>query len=67
MPIQLVVVTGRSTRPMAKIEQIACPSRHRRVVLGFTDRMDELMAAADVIVSKPGGLTTSEALRAERR
>ena len=30
--------------------------------MGFTDRIDELMAVADVIVSKPGGLTTSEAL-----
>ena len=31
-------------------------------MLGFTDQMDELMAAADLVVSKPGGLTTSEAL-----
>jgi processive 1,2-diacylglycerol beta-glucosyltransferase len=31
-------------------------------VLGFTDQMDELMCAADVVVSKPGGLTTSETL-----
>ena len=31
-------------------------------MLGFTDQIDELMAAADVVVSKPGGLTTSEVL-----
>jgi processive 1,2-diacylglycerol beta-glucosyltransferase len=37
-------------------------SPHRVKVLGFTDQIDELMAAADVVVSKPGGLTTSEAL-----
>jgi processive 1,2-diacylglycerol beta-glucosyltransferase len=30
--------------------------------LGFTDQIDELMAAADLVVSKPGGLTTSETL-----
>jgi processive 1,2-diacylglycerol beta-glucosyltransferase len=30
--------------------------------LGFTDKIDELMCAADIIVSKPGGLTTSEIL-----
>src|SRR2546430_6200556 len=30
--------------------------------MGFTDKMDELMAVADLVVSKPGGLTTSEAL-----
>jgi len=31
-------------------------------VLGFVTNMHELMAAADLIVTKPGGLTTSEAL-----
>jgi processive 1,2-diacylglycerol beta-glucosyltransferase len=31
-------------------------------LLGFTTEMDELMAAADLFVGKPGGLTTSEAL-----
>ena len=31
-------------------------------VLGFTDQIDELMAVADLVVSKPGGLTTSEVL-----
>jgi processive 1,2-diacylglycerol beta-glucosyltransferase len=30
--------------------------------MGFTDKIDELMAAADVVVSKPGGLTSSEVL-----
>jgi processive 1,2-diacylglycerol beta-glucosyltransferase len=31
-------------------------------ILGFTDQIDEWMAAADLVVSKPGGLTTSETL-----
>ena len=38
------------------------PSRHRAKVLGFTDQIDELMSVADVVLSKPGGLTTSEVL-----
>jgi len=41
---------------------LAPPDRHRVKILGFTDRIDELMAVADVVVSKPGGLTTSEVL-----
>jgi processive 1,2-diacylglycerol beta-glucosyltransferase len=32
------------------------------MVMGFTDQMDELLAVADLVVSKPGGLTTSETL-----
>ncbi|MEK7476603.1 MAG: glycosyltransferase [Candidatus Coatesbacteria bacterium] len=31
-------------------------------VMGYTTAMDEWMAAADLMVGKPGGLTTSEAL-----
>jgi len=37
-------------------------SRVKCTVLGFTDRMHELMHAADLSVGKPGGLTSSEAL-----
>ena len=31
-------------------------------MLGFTNEIDELMNVADLVVSKPGGLTTSETL-----
>ncbi|MBO0799943.1 MAG: UDP-N-acetylglucosamine--LPS N-acetylglucosamine transferase, partial [Blastocatellia bacterium] len=31
-------------------------------VLGYTMEMDELMASSDLVLGKPGGLTTSEAL-----
>ena len=34
----------------------------RLVAVGFTKEMDEYMAAADVLIGKAGGLTTSEAL-----
>jgi len=61
-PLEVVVVAGRNEALKARLEQIAVPPRHRVKVLGFTTEMDELMAAADVVVSKPGGLTTSEAL-----
>ena len=61
-PIELVVVTGKNAAAKKKLEAIKPPKQHRAKVLGFTDQMDELMAAADVVVSKPGGLTTSETL-----
>jgi processive 1,2-diacylglycerol beta-glucosyltransferase len=61
-PMELVVVAGRNAELKARLEQIQLPERHRLKVLGFTTEMDELMAVADLVVSKPGGLTTSEAL-----
>ena len=36
--------------------------RHRVEVLGYTTAIDELMAVADVVISKPGGLTSAEVL-----
>jgi len=62
VPLELVVVTGRNAAIKTELEQVEVPERHLAHVLGFTTQMDELMAAADVVVSKPGGLTTSEVL-----
>ncbi len=61
-PLQIAVVAGRNELVRKKLETICSHERHRVKVWGFTDQIDELMAAADLIVSKPGGLTTSESL-----
>lgn len=61
-PLHVVAVCGNNAGLRGQLERIPCPPRHRRTVLGYTRDMDELMAAADVLVSKPGGLTTAEAL-----
>ncbi len=59
---ELVVVTGRNEEARRRLCLRAESARHRAHVLGYTDRMHELMTAADLVVTKPGGLTTSEAL-----
>jgi processive 1,2-diacylglycerol beta-glucosyltransferase len=61
-PLEVVVITGRNEAARAQLEAITPPPRHKTHVLGFTSEIDELMAAADLVVSKPGGLTTSETL-----
>jgi processive 1,2-diacylglycerol beta-glucosyltransferase len=61
-PIELVVVAGKNEQVREELLRVEVPSRHRAKILGFTDQIDELMAAADLVVSKPGGLTTSEVL-----
>lgn len=62
VPTELVVVCGRNEAARKKIASIRPPARHRVTVIGFTDRMRDLMAVADLLVTKPGGLTVSEAL-----
>ena len=61
-PLEVVVVAGRNEQLKARLERLDVPARHRATVLGFTREIDELMAAADIVLSKPGGLTTSEVL-----
>jgi processive 1,2-diacylglycerol beta-glucosyltransferase len=57
---QIVVVAGRNVE--LRRELAAHDRHHPTHVLGFVSNMHELMTVADLIVSKPGGLTTSEAL-----
>jgi processive 1,2-diacylglycerol beta-glucosyltransferase len=61
-PIELVVVCGRNEELLQKLAQQPSPRRHRVVVLGYTTDIDELMAVAEVVISKPGGLTSAEVL-----
>jgi processive 1,2-diacylglycerol beta-glucosyltransferase len=60
--LELVVVCGRNEELKGELQRLSAPPRHRVHLLGFTREIDQLMAAADLIVSKPGGLTTSETL-----
>jgi processive 1,2-diacylglycerol beta-glucosyltransferase len=61
-PIELVAATGRNEQVKGELAAIPVPARHRVKILGFTREIDELMNVADLVVSKPGGLTTSETL-----
>lgn len=61
-PLEIVVVAGRNEELKKRLEKLKTPDRHRVHILGFTTQIDELMAVADLVVTKPGGLTTSETL-----
>lgn len=62
-PAVIVALCGRNEslrRKLARFSRSSGPVRFRPV--GFTTEMHDWMAAADVLLGKPGGLTTSEAL-----
>ena len=56
---QLLVVCGHNQDLYERLKAKASPHTH---VLGLVDNMDELMSVADVMVTKPGGLSIAEAL-----
>ncbi len=65
-PARIVAICGRNEELKARLDSLAATlpadARVSLKVVGFTTEMDEYMAAADLVVGKPGGLTTSEAL-----
>ncbi len=60
--IQIIAIAGKSEKTKATFEKLTEKSNKKVAILGFTDRVAELMYASDFIVSKPGGLTTTEIL-----
>ncbi|HWN90592.1 MAG TPA: glycosyltransferase [Verrucomicrobiae bacterium] len=64
-PFQSIFVTGRERSLEARLDQLAQGRAGRVKVLGFVDNVRQLMAAADFLVTKAGGLTLTEALAAE--
>lgn len=60
-PFQTVVVCGRNKRLYKQIMSVTKGSEDFHV-LGYVKDTFTLMAAADLIITKPGGLTCSEAL-----
>ncbi len=59
-PFQILVVAGRNERLRRNLA--SADHRHPTRVFGFVTNMHELMAVSDLLITKPGGLTSSEAL-----
>ena len=64
---QVVVISGKNPEAKARVEaellqSAATPSKVEFKVLGYVDDMPAWMGAADLLVSKPGGMTSAEAM-----
>ena len=65
LPLQFVVLAGKNKELQEKLQEETKNLRHAVRVLGYTDRIPELMRAAAMLVTKPGALTVCEALVSE--
>lgn len=61
-PMQILAVTRHDAALKQSLEAMSLPAGVRLAAYGFIDFMHKLMAAADVIVTKPGGMSTTESL-----
>lgn len=60
--IQLLVVCGKNPKLYREISDLATSLETPIKVYEFVDNMDELMEVSDVMVTKSGGMTSSEAM-----
>jgi processive 1,2-diacylglycerol beta-glucosyltransferase len=60
--IQIVAVAGKNAKIKATFEKLSAKSNKNVLILGYSNKIPELMNLADFVISKPGGLTTTEVL-----
>ncbi len=61
-PAQTIVVCGTNKKLYKWLQKKKLLFKKHICIIGYTERIDELMDIASFIVGKPGGLTSSEAL-----
>ena len=63
--IQVIAISGQNEKIFNKFNQIVekYHSKDNIKILEFTDKVPELMSISDLVITKPGGITTSESMR----
>lgn len=61
-PVQVLAMCGRNEELKNKLAHFPTAEHLRIIPVGYTTEMDEYMSTSDLVVGKPGGLTTCEAL-----
>ncbi|WP_084134588.1 MGDG synthase family glycosyltransferase [Paenibacillus harenae] len=63
--MQFIVICGRNKKLQQGLSKKLSGRKERVTIAGYVDHIQELMALSDLVLTKPGGLTTSEALAME--
>jgi processive 1,2-diacylglycerol beta-glucosyltransferase len=59
---QLIVLAGKNVAALAGLQGLAARHPGRLSLQGYTDKVERLMACADLVITKPGGSTSAECL-----
>ena len=62
LDFQIILVTGRNQKLYKHFEEVVGNSPKKTKLIYFTDEINKFMQASDIIITKPGGLTVTEAL-----
>jgi len=64
-PIQLIIVCGHNEKLRLELKEKLKGSKHRIHLTGYINYVHELMVISDLMITKPGGVTTFEAIAME--
>jgi len=62
LDIQIIAVTGTNQKLKYQLDAYAKNCNKKVLVLSYTEKINELMDISDLLITKPGGMTVSEAL-----
>lgn len=62
VPVQSLIVCGRDEKLYKMMDGIVAEAKNPMHRFGFVKNVEDLMAVSDIIITKAGGLTVSEAL-----
>jgi processive 1,2-diacylglycerol beta-glucosyltransferase len=61
--VQIICVAGKNEALREELKELAAKyPKSKSVILSFTDKISELMSVSNLLITKPGGLTISEAM-----
>ena len=62
--MQVIAVAGRNVKMREHFEDLVSETRSHKTVkiLEYTNKVPELMSVSDLVITKPGGLTTTESI-----
>ncbi|MCM3727919.1 glycosyltransferase [Neobacillus cucumis] len=64
-PIQLIIVCGHNDKLRMQLQEKLKDSKHRIHLTGYIHYVHEIMAISDLMITKPGGVTTFEGIAME--
>lgn len=62
--VQIIAIAGRNARLEQKLKAMA--TKNKLVVFGYINEVHELMEVSDLIITKPGGVTTAEIISKQK-
>ncbi len=60
--LQVIIVTGTNKKLYNSLKRKIKKHKKKILLFGYSNNINEFMSVADIVITKPGGITTAEAL-----